>query len=68
MNKIRHIGGEILKDTHGVQFTDDELEMLNEDIGRVRALVTLLELRFNKDPDTSTTDWDSEYEKLMGKD
>lgn len=50
-----------LKEAEGVGFVDDELEMLRDSIGKLRGVLTLLDVRVGGESDT---DWDRELANL----
>jgi hypothetical protein len=46
-----------------VGFSDEEMELLRDSLGKIRALLTLLDLRM---AGTLNVDWDAELEKITG--
>lgn len=63
LRKMLRLASNVLNDSHGVPFTDEEKELLAETIGKVRALLNLIDLRF---ADAADVDWDAELEKIVG--
>lgn len=63
LRKMLRIASNVLNDSHGVPFTDEEKELLAETIGKVRALLNLIDLRF---ADAADIDWDAELTKIVG--
>jgi len=51
----------ILDAADDVQFTDEERELLTESLGKMRALLNLIDLRIAGE---TNIDWDAEFEKL----
>lgn len=52
-----------LSEAEGVGFSDDEMELIRDSIEKVRAVLTLIDLRMAGTPDI---DWDAEAARLMG--
>ena len=50
-----------LKDAEGVDFSEEELDLIRDSIAQVRAVLNLLDLRMSGDPNV---DWDAEFEKI----
>lgn len=63
LRKILRLASNVLNDSHGVPFTDEEKDLLAETIGKVRALLNLIDLRF---ADAADVDWDAELTKIVG--
>jgi len=59
--RMIRIGGEILEATEGTLFDADERELLTESVGKLRALLNLLDLRIAGQVDV---DWDAELTKI----
>jgi hypothetical protein len=51
----------LLDDVEGVDFNDDERELLTEALGKLRALLNLLDIRITGATDI---DWDKEFQKI----
>lgn len=51
----------VLNTAEGVPFTDDEIELVTASLGKVRALIGLIDLRISGETDI---DWDAEFQKL----
>jgi uncharacterized protein with von Willebrand factor type A (vWA) domain len=64
--RMLRVGGEILTDTHAVAFDAEERELLAESIGKVRALIQLIERRFVDPDEIRNIDWDAELTKVLG--
>lgn len=52
-----------LKDSEGVQFIEEELDLLRHTIAKLRGLLELVSMRVNGEPNV---DWDAELAKLGG--
>lgn len=53
--------GKVLNTAEGVPFTDDEVELISASLGKVRALIGLIDLRISGETDI---DWDAEFRKI----
>lgn len=53
-----------LAEAEGVDFTDEEMELLRSTVSSINAILTLLDLRMAGTPDI---DWDAELEKIGGR-
>ena len=53
--------GKVLNTADGVPFTDEEIELISASLGKVRALIGLIDLRISGETDI---DWDAEFQKL----
>jgi hypothetical protein len=55
---------QVAEAVEGVTFTDDESEILIDDLGKVRARISLIELTLGGG---SNIDWDNEFQKLTSE-
>jgi hypothetical protein len=62
--RMYRIGEDALKEAEDVGFDDEERELLAETVGKLRALLNLIDMRF---AGTVDVDWDGELAKIAGE-
>lgn len=64
LGKARRNLAQALKEIEGVEFTDEEVELLTDSIDKVKAVIGLIEMRLTGEADV---DWDAELAKLTSE-